>query len=403
MSAARHLTTAALALTLATVGLGEGFATADTAGPLKQPLAGCATFTDPKGDSTPPGGNDPDLDITGAVFASPPGKLRVFIRLDKLSTPSLIGHAYDATFQLNGGAVVLVGGQDIAPVDTVHRTTSGFSVGRPLTDVTWHGSSVAGAVLDVVFDQTNSVVVLTTDRAPIEKVAKASLADGVTVSGVAVDSYTDAYTSFAAADTAPKSVPAAKSTYTFGDNHCFLPPKGHLALTAPTQAVYGHAFPVTAVLTDDASKAVPGKKVTLTVGGNAVDLTTDATGTVTEQVPGTLTAGGYDLTGSFGGDDTLQKADGSGHVDVSRAPSTTTVTSAKSGKSILVKAQLLDDSRQPLAGQVITWSVNGKASKTTRTDNAGRCSFTTKPGHTVGAAFGGIPGRYSGSQASKRI
>jgi hypothetical protein len=402
MSTVRRALAAAWVVSLTAVAATQSMAATDPPA-IKMPRAGCATFTDPTGDSTPPGGNDPDLDLTQATFASPPGKIRAFIHVDKLGSPSLVGHVYDATFVLSGKVVALVGGADVTGVDTLHHASSGVGFGRPLTDVTYDAVTVPDATLDVVFDEAGSTVVLTTDRAPIEKAAKTSLADGVTVSGVAAHTYTDAYVSFGAADTAPKGVAPDKSTYTIGDNRCFEPPKGHLTLKAPAGAVFGHPVPVGGVLTDDAGKPVMGKKVTVTTAGKPVDVTTDAAGAFSEQLAGTLTAGSYLVTAAFGGDDTLGQVQVSAPLVVRAAPSSIALTAVASGKQVIIKAQLLNDRRLPIANQVVTWYVDSKAVRTARTDSAGRTSFTTAPKHTVKITYVGWKGRYLASQASRKV
>lgn len=372
---------------------------ADSPAPITMPTPGCVTFSDPSGDAAPPWGNDPDLDITWAAFTSPAGKIRVFIHLDGLGSPTLIGHVYDAAFTFRGKEVRIIGGEDASGFDSIPRDP----LGLPLDEVTYDASPIAGAVPDVVFDTAKSVVILTADRAPIEKAAGGPLADGITVSGVAVHASGDGYVSRVDADTAPTTVAPAQSVYAIGDNHCLVPPKAALSLTVPAHVVYGHAFTITGRLAEQVSdKDAVGKKVSVSIGGVSVDITTDDGGALSRPVAGTLLAGGYGVTASWAGDDTLQKVSAAAHTDIALAPTSLTLSSTTSGSQVAVKTILLSDQKQALAGQTVTWFVDGKAVKTTKSDATGKCTFATTAKHTVKASFGGAAGRYLASSATKK-
>lgn len=403
MPAHRRFLSLGLALGLfGAVAAGPPGAAADTQPAIRLPNAGCVTFSDPAGDAAAPWGADSDLDITWAAFTSPVGKIRVFIHLAKLGSPTLIGHIYSASFVFNTKVLKFFGGEDGAGFESIPRDPTG-QLGKPLNYVTYDNHQIPDLEPAVVFDQDKSLVILTVDRAPIEAFVKAPLADGLTVTAVGVAAEGDGYTANISADNAPKTIPPAQSTYTIGDNHCVTPPKGVLTLTSPSTSVYGHEFTLSGVLKDETDKVIAGKPVSLMLDGKTQDLTTDPNGAISYVVPSTLLSGGYDLKATFAGDDDLQAAQASVHVDIAAAPTRMTLTSAPSGRSVIVKAVLLNDLKKPMAGQVITWLVDGKVTKTTKTDATGKATFTTAPRHSIKASFAGVSRRYLGTSATKRI
>jgi hypothetical protein len=407
-SAHRKLLAYGALLVVTAAAVGSAMA-ADTATPLPVPAKGCATFTDPADDATPynfgapfpAGPMDPDLDITSVVLASPPGKLRAYIKVAELGEPQFgIGHTFSLSFLLNGKRAAFFGGEDPAPIDAAHDGAAGpgFLV-RPLTGVSYDGAVVSGATTEAVFDAAASTVVLTTDRAGIEKAAgidksaAASLADGAALTEVIAESAYDQVISTTVGDT------ATSKSYTVGDNACFAPPAAKLTLTGPARAVAGHTVVFGGALTDLAGKASATRTVGISLGRLKTAVTTAPTGAYRTAVPLELSAGTYTVNGVWAGDPTLAPAKAAARIVVSAQPT----RAALAGTAGQLSVVLTDDLRHPLAGKTITWSSDGKAVRTSRTDAKGRATFSTAPGHTIKAAYAGDRVRYLGSSAGKRV
>jgi hypothetical protein len=142
--------------------------------------------------------------------------------------------------------------------------------------------------------------------------------------------------------------------------------------------------------------------VTVAFAGKTVEVTSGEDGKITADLPVTSNAGSYPVTATWAGDDTLGTATATSPLVVKIQPTTTTLTSAVSGTSVIVKATVLDDLKKPIAGQTVTWLVDGKAAGSTKTDSAGRASLKTVKGKTVKATFAGVRDRYAASTASRR-
>ena len=367
------------------------------------PRAGCATFVDDKGDGQIGGEvpNDPDLDILDVVVASPPGLIRAYVHVDKLGIPEYaIGHQFSLTFQLESKPVVIfVGQDDPSEFEDVHTAGAGL-VGR-LNGVTYNGVAVADAKLEAVWDEKTSTVIMTTDRASLEKASKLTLADGLQVKGVTAKSLGDYVYSTIGADTAAAKTPETQ-VYTLGDNICFAPPEGKLALQVPASVTAGHTAVVSGLLSTATGTPVAGKAVTLAVAGKTANVTSGTDGTFSASFAMNNNAGSYPVTASWAGDDSLTAATVTAPLLVKIQPTSTTLTSAISGTTVTVKATLLNDLRKPIAGQSITWYVDGKAVGTYRTDSLGRTSLRTVRGKTVKAVYAGVRNRYAASSASRR-
>jgi hypothetical protein len=401
-TASRKLLAYGALLVVAAAAAGSASAT-DAPAPLPVPAKGCATFTDPAGDATPfdfgvgaPGPSDPDLDITGVVLASPPGKLRAYIKVAQLGSPEFgAGHSFELFFKHNGRVASFFGSQDPEPVGTAHGAVAGAHLfARPLTGVTWDGVLVDGAETQAVFDQKTSTVVLTTDRAAIEKAAGASLADGTGVTEVKAQTAYDHVLTSSIGDTA-----TAPAGYTVGDNACFTPPVAKLTLSAPARAVAGHTVVLSGALTDAAGKASATRTVGIALGRLRTAVTTTPTGAYRAAVPLNLSAGSYTVTAGWAGDPSLAPATATARIVVSAQPTRSTLAGTASQLTLV----LVDDLGHPLAGKPVTWSVDGTATATARTDAKGRATFSSAPGHTVKAAYAGDRTRYLGSWAAKRV
>jgi hypothetical protein len=206
--------------------VGQGASADPTPPPPPQPATGCATFSDPSGDAYQQadlgGGvnvpSDPDVDLTGVTFASPPGKIRVYLQVLALATPVYgVGHIFEATFTFHGKTVRIYGGQD-SPRD-LEGAHDPSLLGGSMSGVTYDFVDV-GSQPEVDFDPAHNLVILTADRAPIEKAAAADLADGSTITNLAARSSEDLLITTQTADTAAPATPG-EAIYAMGDNHCF--------------------------------------------------------------------------------------------------------------------------------------------------------------------------------------
>lgn len=369
------------------------------------PRAGCTTFTDDKGDGTIAGElpNEPDLDIVSMVLATPPGLLRAYITVDKLSYPELApGHQFAVSFLLDGKAVSFYAGEDSpADVGEVRGIAESAGAIAAINGVRYNGVVIDGATTTAIFDEKTNTVILTTERAPIEAASKQSLADGVVVTAATGKSLGDFFYTMVAADTIT-GADAEKSKYTLGDNICFAPPEGKLALTVPASVVSGHNLLVGGTLTTATGTAVANKPVKVAVAGKTATVTSAADGKFSATFAITSNAGSYPVTATWAGDDTLTAATATAPVVVKIQPTSTSLTAALSGTSVIVKATLLNDLRKPVAGQIITWYVDGRAVGTTRTNTAGQTTWKTVKGKTVKASFAGVKNRYAASSASRR-
>jgi hypothetical protein len=362
------------------------------------PREGCATYTDAAGDADYGTGNDADLDILRVVLASPPGALRAYITVEKLDAAEYApGHQFMASFTLDSKPIEFYAGESDVP----EARAAAETFVQPLNGVRYNGVPVPDAKLEAVFDTKTNTVILTVDRASIEAAGKISLADGVVLAGATAKSLADFVYAPLTADTVTGK-DADSSTYTIGDNTCFAPPEGRLALTVPTSVVAGHTAIVSGVLTNAAGAPVPAKPVNVTLPGKVAIVTSDVDGKFSASFAMNNTAGSYPVTASWAGDETLTAATATAPLLVKIQPTSTALTAAVSGTSVVVKATLLDDLRKPLAGQTVTWLVDGKAAGSSKTDSAGRATLKTAKGKTVKATFAGVRNRYAASTASRR-
>lgn len=369
------------------------------------PRAGCTTFTDDKGDASIGGvsENDPDLDLLDVVLASPPGKIRAYIHVDKLDTPEVApGHRFNLTFQLEGKNVSFFAtAYSPSEFETIHGAGATAGLFGTLIGATYDGIKIADAKVDAVWDTKASTVILTADRAPIEAASKKSLADGVVVTKVSANALADFLYSTLGADTAAAKTPETQ-VYALGDNACFAPPEGKLALQLPTAVVAGHTAVVSGLLSTATGTPAAGKAVTVTLAGKTANVTSGTDGKFSASFAMNVNAGSYPVNASWAGDDSLTAATVTAPLTVKIQPTSTTLSATLSSTGATVTATLLNDLRKPVAGQPITWYVDGKAVATYRTDSLGRSSLRTARGKTVKAAYAGLRNRYAASSASRR-
>jgi hypothetical protein len=370
--------------------------------PEGYPKAGCNTFTDAKGDGgidgPPEGPNDPDLDLVGVALNTTPTDFEAFLRVDDLKAlpANGNGHWFDVSFTHDNKVITLYAKQ----FDSVYGG-SGLA-GTPT------GGKVGGtdnATLKVTsqFDVTNNVVILKLTRASLDAVITKAVPDGTKVTAVQATSRIVIPTGGGLF--ADKITPAAaEAVYTFGNSPCFGPPPTVLTNTGATTAQYTDAAAVAAKAVSDTGAALSGKTVTFTLGGKSVTATTGSDGFATAALPHGLTAGSYSLVTSFAGDATAAAASVTTPFTVTQEKTRIVLKVVKSGTKRTVTAQLLDDDGKPVAGQVVTWYVNGKKVSAPKTSSTGTVTLTTaKPTQTVKAVFTAVTGKYLGSTAQTKV
>lgn len=372
------------------------------------PKAGCYTFGDATGDGKPTfvGGtpaqlaNDPDLDILGVAIGTTATHLETYFRIDKLAMPkNRGGHVFALTFTAGGKAVKLQGGEG----DSTDKAAEG-AWGSP-TYGTVGGSISDDIVVTAKFDKTNSFVVVSAPLAGIAKAIAAPFDAGTKLTGV---SGTSAWMwtplqGTVVADTV-QATAAADREYTLGVSPCFGPPPAVLANRGKTSVQYTDAAALATKLTDADGGALAGRTVRFAIGSRSVTARTGSDGVAKASLNPGLAAGSYSLVTSFAGDSTADAVTLTTPFKVVAEKTKITLTVAKSGARRTVTAKLLDDDRRPVAGQTITWYVNGKKAATSRTTSAGVATFkTAKPTQTVKAVFATVTGKFTGSTASKKV
>jgi hypothetical protein len=342
---------------------------------LAQPRAGCFAFKDAAGDAKPGSApltspnNDADLDLTEISLKSTPDAVQVFSKVASLGTapdtPVFDGHSFTAAFSVGGKAV------------SATAEKAGAATATPST-----------VKATAVFDTKASNVVFTFPKADLEKVAGAAL---TTLTGLTITSNATNPAGTFDGDTATGAKPEEK-TYTYGDNTCFLPPVGSLALTAPTTAEYGDRVVVTGSLTDTAKEAVAGVKVHASVTGQPEQVAvTDDDGKVSFALPLTGKAGAKRVTLTFlGTEDVGPTSAGAALTETVEK----TVLKAVAGKGS-VTATLTDNDKSPVAGQLVAFTVGSKVTKV-KTNAKGVAVLARQPaGTTVKVGFAAVTGYYS--------
>lgn len=370
-------------------------------GGAETPAAGCSTYTDPKGDSNaaigPAGfGNDPDLDILSVTFKTTPEVLSAYIKVDKLAAkPSgqqFSGHKFDFGFTHNGKAIVLA------------ASATGTGTG------TVGGTANADLKPKAVFDIPSSQVIISIDRASIEKAGGAPLPDGTVITKTSARSTAVIATGGqSVADTAVGATPE-QQTYTVGDNRCFpasaSPGSGtgaaRLTVSAPARVQSSDVEVVAATLKDSSGAPLAGKRVTAQVGSGAVvSGTTGSSGQVRLLPRVTDPAGRRVLSVRYAGD-----ASGTGNAqvrlsitvvaEVSKIASTS--TGAGSLRTFTITLTDDDSPRHPYVGAAVTFAYSGKTVKVS-TNRYGRASVQAKPGARIDVRYPGRPGYVSPATA----
>ena len=398
-----------------------GASASPAAGGANAPAPDCLDIADPKGDANVNPttnaatglSNDPDLDILAVNFQTQPETLVAYLKIDKLGAKpaSGNGHRFNATFTAGTKTVEVYAGQP----DATASAANGVLVGTGQFTPAAGGVRIAGAYnptvkMSAVFDVTSSRVVLSIDRATLDKALGTPVADGEVVKATLGRSavYTPSGGNIPA-DTAQAAKPE-EQIYTIGDNRCFAaaaagPAAGAspapatastiLTVSAPSRIRTSDPEPVTATLKDSEGNPVSGKRLTAQVGaGSAVAGTTDSAGQVRLLPRVVDRAGTRALVVRFAGN-----ADGSGKTEVRRnitvleEVSKIATASSSTGSSRTFTITLTDDDpvRNPLAGAKVTLKFNGRT-VTLTTDRNGRAKLSMRNGQRVDIRYDGRPG-----------
>ena len=383
--------------------------------PLKLPSAGCNTLTDGTGDavatvrpnsavSQPVGSNEPALDMAGVSINTTPTKLIAFIHVPGLTAKAPYnGDAFWFGFAVPNGNPL---GHFVD--FKVERRNSAVR-GENATVLVYSTETLVA--VSATFDFAKKFVILSIDRASFEELAvQRGLSiptNGTTVFDVRA---------VTRGITAPGVDPAgfevdivspgeAKTrTYTIGESPCFEPTVSKLTNLGPASIQFGDVLDVSAKLTSATDQPFANKSVKFTLGSVSTTATTDAEGVATAKLTPTASAGTHNLVISFAGDPDTKASTATKQITVSPEVSGITLTVKKSGTKRTVTAKLAEDDGKAIAGQVVTWFVNGKKISAPKTNSGGIVTISTaKAGQTVKAVFAGVTDKYAGSDASTKL
>jgi len=346
-----------------------------------QPRKGCVQFKDAAGDADPtPTGqdNETSLDVTQVNLKSPAdGSLQVFVALADvaggLNWPKE-GGRYTLTTTIAGKAVVV----------TVDETGA-------VTATTVGGTASTDLKPTAKLDGTHSNLVVTLPKAGLEKALKTTLAGGAAVTGTSVVTAVTTPGPAFTADKDASGTTAAEKAYAYGDNTCFLPPAGVLAIDADAAGQFSDATELFATLTDVEESPVQGATVTAQLGGGkTVSAITDEDGIADLVLPVSLKAGATTITTAFAGSDTVGATKATAPFTVLAEKAVLKATAVKAG----AKAAVLDDDKHPVAGRPVVFTVGSK--KTVVKTNAQGVAVLGRlaRGTAVKVSFPAVPGFY---------
>lgn len=336
--------------------------------------------------------SDDDLDIKGLALRSTDTTLEFYISVKKLGTrPTAgLGHAWEVTFTALGKNVRL---------DEIRYENGSLNS-------TWGSKKVfvdnkvnTTVPLSVWEDTGKSFVVFTVDRAKLGAAVGGALSDGTVLATLGLTSGTASTDSSVAAD--QMGVPAA-TPYKIGSEKCFPPPPTVTEAGPAVTVQYGDTATVSATLTMDEAP-IEGADLTFSIAGTSVTRTTNEDGVATATIVPPVSAGRYTVTASFTGDESAASSSAAIPLTVTQEVTRTTIKSAAAGTKRTVTATVVDDDAHPVAGQVVTWYVNGKKVTTSKTSSAGTATFSASAGQTVVAQFNAVAGKYLASKATKKV
>lgn len=409
----RRSVRAVLAACLLGGGLVPLLTPAEAALPDGYPKEGCWTQTDVGTDGGTFAQNatqDKDMELLGMAVNTTATDLKAYLKVDTLAMPKsgVGGHQFQITFQVAHASGAKTVDLVVGEPDAVQTATAAAST------TAWNAAKIDGQVQSAVtvtptFDKTNSWVIIS---APIDKIAAAlatnppaPFAPGIKITALSATSTWIVgpsrqplqHDSIADSD-------LKKREYVLGESPCFTPPPGILANVGATSVQFTDAAKVAAKLTDKAGTALAGKTVTFSIGSKTATATTDSDGVATTSINPGVSAGKYSLVAKFAGDSSASEVTLTTPFTVASEKTKLALRVVKSGTRRTVYATLTDDDRRPVAGQTITWYINGKKVSSPKTNASGVATLTTaKPTQTVKAVYGGASGKYLGTSAQAKV
>lgn len=137
---------------------------------------------------------------------------------------------------------------------------------------------------------------------------------------------------------------------------------------------HGDKVNLTAVLTDENSNPLSGKRVTFYISGkNVGTATTDSTGTATLSYIITQTLGNYVIYANSYADDIYAPSRNTATLTVNQINTALVVKNVtiKNGDKAILTAVLTDTNGKAIAGQIVTFTINGQTIGTATTDTTG--------------------------------
>lgn len=341
--------------------------------------------------------NDPDLDIKWAAIGTTPTDIVAYIKISQLG---------DAPSQANQSGVPFNGDRFLFQfnIGTKQFTYGDGRVVGPLaTQSSVPRQMPTNGVMNVIFDKTNSFVVIKIGRAGLEAANGAPVPDGTVFTKVLVQTTAIAVKSESRADTA-KVATESQQVYTVGDNTCFPAPPSTLVNAGSVRTQFTDAAPVAAKLTNAAGTGLAGKTVKFTVASKTVSAVTGTDGVAHTSIDPGVPAGTYSLVETFDGDSSAAKVTLTTPFTVVPEVTKLTFKVNKAGSQRTVIATLKDDDGHAVASQPVNWYVNGKKVGTSKTNGSGIATLATaKPTQTVKAEFTGVSGKYLKSSLTAKV
>jgi hypothetical protein len=375
---------------------------------IPEATPGCLDLADGRGDapaSSALGGNDADLDITGAVFRTTADRLITYVLVDDLATrpEQAPGHAFYSEFTLNGKAVsILAATYDPSVVGDARNGGSATGVLAPTSQLRVNNTYQPASVVDATFDTGKDLVTLSVRRADLARATGSAFTPGTVLSAVRVRSTADfGGISPAGGDAAGGG---SRNSLAVDTNTCFGPPPAVITNVGATTSQYGDPAQLAARLTSSRGAALTGRPVTFALAGRSVVATTNGSGVASASIPLNVPAGPLTLTIGYSGDSATGRAAVSLAFTVTPERTKLILSASKRENVRTVTARLVDDDNQPLAGQVLEFSVNGKLVATLTTSWAGTASYTkSNPSQSVKVTFAAVPDKYLGTNAQLRL
>lgn len=380
-------------------------AVVDDAGDAKYTLSGTGATAVPRPDNASVDG----LDILTVALRTTDTDFKAYVAikdLNKAFGTIETAYAWDITFENADGTKFVL--MDMMTNATWDQTT----VKAPSSHEYPKGTYLIGQTLGVFdgvkreTDKAKGFVVISVPLAQLTKgFPSTPMKVGTTeISKIAATSY--AYIPYTGAGSKrPADVAATDVKYLVGDEYCFGPPPAALSAFAAPKVQYGDTTKLTATLKSEAGTALAGKTVQFTVPGEPgmpLKGVTNASGVASVTYKATKTAGTHPVTVFFPGDDTDGKTTLAGTVVV--APEVTKfnalAVARPTSTTRKVTATLLDDDKRAVAGQKVSFFVNGKRVATLVTNSKGQAVYSgAKPGQTVHATFTAVSGKYAAATA----